>query len=103
MVRWHDGDSTRAAGTRGEVGGIGAPATRPSRALWRVPGATQPSAWGDPPDTTPTGAGRGGGTHGHPLLAVGQAAGPRLWAGDAHLRFAAGAPCTLLPSSPRSQ
>src|SRR5262249_20162581 len=33
----------------------------------------------------PTGAGRGGGATWHPVLTVGQAVGPRLWAGDDHL------------------
>src|SRR2546421_8260085 len=33
------------------------------------------------PTPAPTGTGRGGGVHGHPVLALGQAAGPCLWSG----------------------
>src|SRR5262249_48664319 len=53
--------------------------------LWGVSGATQHAARGDPSHPTPTEAGRGGGAPWHPVLALGQAAGPRLWAGYDHL------------------
>src|SRR5262249_38470850 len=85
LVRWHDGDSARAFRTPGEAGRPRAPAARPSGALWGLPRAAQPPAGGDPSHPTPTGAGRGGGAPWHPLLALGPAVGPRLWAGDAHL------------------
>src|SRR5262249_52308152 len=85
VVGRHDWDSALAAGTRGEVGGVGPPATRPSGALWGVSSAAQPPARNRHPPTAPTGDRRGGGATCHPVLAVGQTAGPRLWAGDAHL------------------
>src|SRR5215813_10273318 len=53
--------------------------------LWVLPGAAQPLARERQPHAPPAGAGRGGGTYGHPVLAVGQAAGPWLWAGYGHV------------------
>src|SRR5437588_8778905 len=85
MVRWHHGDSARAVGTRGEAGRARAAAARPSRALWGLPRTAQLPAWGDPSYTAPTGAGRGGSATSHPILALGQAAGPRLWPGYGHV------------------
>src|SRR5262249_4915042 len=57
----------------------------PPGTLWRLSGATQPPAGGDPSHPAPTGAGRGGNADRHPLLAVGPAAEPRFWAGYDHL------------------
>src|SRR5262249_31277056 len=85
VVGRDDGDSALTIGTPGEARGVGPPAPRPSGALWGLPRAAQPPAGGDPAHPAPTGAGREGGAHRHPVLALGQAAGPRLWAGDAHL------------------
>src|SRR6266567_2435482 len=70
------GDSPRAAGTPGKTGGARAPATRPSGALWGLPRAAQPPAWGDPSHPAPAGAGRGGNADPNTVLALGQAAGP---------------------------
>src|SRR5262249_54025676 len=81
----HDRDHTLAVGTARKAGGAGAPAARPPGALWGLPRAAQPPTWGDHPHATPAGCGRGGGETWHPVLAVGQAAGPRLWSGDGHL------------------
>src|SRR5262249_15652314 len=89
-----------AFGTARKAGRPRAPATRPSGALWGLPRAAQPPAWGDPSHPAPTGAGRGGGAHGHPILAVGQAAGPRLWAGYAHLSFWPSGPPPVLGLHP---
>ena len=48
VVRRHHGDSPRAVGTARKAGGVSPPATRPPRALWGLPRAAQPPAWGDP-------------------------------------------------------
>src|SRR5262249_58634979 len=85
VVGRDDGDSALTIGTPGEARGVGPPAPRPSGALWGLPRAAQPPAGGDPAHPAPTGAGRGGGAPWHPVLALGPAAGPRLWAGYAHL------------------
>src|SRR5262249_39568402 len=82
---WPHGYSAFTVGTPGEARSVSPSATRPSGALWGLSGAAQPPAWSDPSHPTPTGAGRGGGATWHPLLAVGQAAGPCLWAGDGHV------------------
>ena len=69
--------SARAAGA-GRSTGVTASASR------GVNGKNSSLARVRPPDATPAGYGRGGATW-HPVLALGPAPGPRLWAGDAHL------------------
>src|SRR6266446_5872126 len=54
-------------------------------ALWGVPGTAQPSAWDDPPDATPAGAGRGRDAEEHPVLDVGQTAEARVCPRDGHV------------------
>src|SRR5438034_3392386 len=85
VVGRDDWDSALTIGAPGEARGVGPPATRPSGTLWGLPRAAQPPAGGYPSHPAPTGAGRGGDAHGHSLLALGQAAGPRLWSGYDHL------------------
>src|SRR5215831_2511600 len=71
VVRRHHGHSTLTSGTLGEAGRPRAPAARPSRALWGLPRATQPPAWGDPSHPAPTGDGRGGNADENTVLALG--------------------------------
>src|SRR5438132_9880883 len=73
-------NSALTVGTPGEAGGVGPPATRPSRALWRVPGATQPFARERHPDATPARGGRGDG-HQVARLELGAAAASGLCVG----------------------
>src|SRR5262249_12974148 len=61
VVRRDHGHHTLAARTPGEARGLGPPAPRPSGALWRLSGAAQPSALGDPPHTPAARPGRAGG------------------------------------------
>src|SRR5262249_9607040 len=56
-------------------------APRPSRALWRLSGAAQSSAWGDPPDTTPARPRRAGGVPRVAVLELGAAAPAGLCTG----------------------
>src|SRR5207249_3918564 len=74
VVGRDDWDSALAAGTPGEARGVGPPATRPSGALWRVPRAAQPSAWGDYPDATSARPRRAGGVPHVASLELGTAA-----------------------------
>src|SRR5712691_128903 len=85
VVRRHHGDSALTIGAPGEARGVGPPATRPSGTLWGLPRAAQPPAGGDPSYPAPTGDEGGGNADPNTVLALGQAAGPRLWSGDGHL------------------
>src|SRR5215813_7150022 len=90
VVRRHHGDSSLAAGTPGEAGCLGPPAVRPPGALWRLSGATQPSAWGNPPDATAARPRRAGGVPHVASLELGTAAPAGLCRGDG--------PLSVLPS-----
>jgi hypothetical protein len=82
VVGRDDWDSALPGGTPGEARGVGPPATRPSRALWRLSGATQPLARERHPHPTPAGA---GGTGGHEHVAaveLGTVAQAGVCAGD---------------------
>src|SRR5215470_14145746 len=63
MVLWYHGDTALTVGTLRETGHPRAPATRPSGALWGLPSAAQPPAWGDHPDPTSARHRRAGGWH----------------------------------------
>src|SRR5215475_13511417 len=81
MVRWHHGDAALTVGTPGEAGGIGPPAPRPSRALWRLSSAAQPPAWGNHPNPTSARPRRAGGVPHVAVLELGAAAPASLCAG----------------------
>jgi hypothetical protein len=62
-----------------------APAARPPGALWRLPDAAQPPAWGDHPNVAPTGRGGTGDQDGSTSLEVGTDAEARLCPGHGTL------------------
>jgi len=73
--------SPLAGGAPGEAGGVDPPAPRPSRALWGVPGAAQPSARERHPHPAPAGAGGTGGRDHVGALGLGTAAASGVCAG----------------------
>src|SRR5262249_46222953 len=85
LVGRGDRDSALTIGISGEAGGIGAPAPRPSGALWGLSSAPQPPAPCDHAHPASAGDGRGGDTEGHPVLDVGQAPEARVCPGDGHV------------------
>src|SRR6266571_8872052 len=85
VVGRHHGHSSLTAGTPGEAGGPRALAARASGALWRLFGAAQPPAWGDPPDATSARPRRAGGVPHVAALELGAAAAAGLCAGDGTL------------------